>query len=95
MIEPEILKRKEAILDIARRYGATDVRIFGSRSRGSGGPKSDLDVLIKLQPGGTYLDIIAIKQDMEELLGLTVDVLTEAAISPFFRKGILEEAIPL
>jgi len=87
-------KRKE-ILRIAAGHGARDIRVFGSVSRGEAGPKSDVDLLIKLEPGRSLLDIIAIKQDLEDLIGCEVDVVTEDAISPYIREQVLKEAVSL
>jgi len=58
--------------------------------------KSDVDLLIKkLEPGRSLLDIIAIKQDLEDLMGCEVDVVTEDAISPYIREQVLKEAVSL
>lgn len=86
--------RKE-ILRIAEANGATRVRIFGSVARGTAGPESDLDLLIDLAPGRHLLDVIAIKQDLEDLLGGQVHVVTEAAVSPYMRDEILRDAVDL
>lgn len=92
----QLLKNKrEEILRIARSHGATRVRLFGSAARGEAGPKSDVDVLVTLEPGRTLLDIVAIKQDLEDLLGREVHVVTEAAISPYIRDKVLREAVGL
>jgi hypothetical protein len=64
-------------------------------ARGEAGPDSDVDVLVNLNPGRSLLDIVAIKQDLEDLLGRKVDVVTEAAISPYIREQVLKEAIDL
>ena len=48
-----------------------------------------------MEPGRSLLDIIAIKQDLEDLLGIQVDVVTEKALSPYIRDDILREAVPL
>lgn len=87
-------KRKE-ILQVAASHGAQEVQIFGSLARGEAGPGSDLDILVKLEPDRTLLDLVAIKQDLEDLLNCSVDVVTEAAISPYIREQVLKEAIPL
>jgi len=79
----------------ARSHGALRVRIFGSAARGEAGPKSDLDVLVDLEPGRRLLDIVALKQDLEDLLGRKVDVVTEAAVSPYIREEIVREAVSL
>ena len=87
--------RRIDILQIAARHRARTVRIFGSVARGEAGPDSDVDVLVNLNPGRSLLDIVAIKQDLEDLFGRKVDVVTEAAISPYIREQVLKEAIDL
>ena len=88
-------EQRQKILQIAASHGARDVRIFGSMARGEARPDSDLDLLVKLDPGQSLLDLIALKQDLEDLIGRKVDVLTEAAISPYIREQVLENAISL
>jgi predicted nucleotidyltransferase len=86
---------REDIIRIARSHGARRVRVFGSVARGEAGPDSDVDVLVDLEPGRSLFDIIAIKQDLEDLLGREVDVVTEAAVSPYIRNEVLKEAVSL
>lgn len=83
------------IMRVARSHGAQSVRIFGSRARGDARPDSDLDLLITLEPGRSLLDLIAIKQDLEELLHFSVDVVTEHGLSPYLRDRVFAEARPL
>lgn len=83
------------ILRVAHAHGASTVRVFGSRARGDSRSDSDLDLLIALEPGRSLLDIVAIKQDLEDLLGYSVDVVTEGGLSPYLRDRILAEALPL
>jgi uncharacterized protein len=87
--------KRDEILRIAASHGARDVRVFGSSARGEAGPESDIDILAKLDPGRSLLDIVAIKQDLEGLIGCKVDVVTEAAISPYIREEVLREAVRL
>jgi uncharacterized protein len=87
--------KKEDLLRVTHQHGALKVHVFGSRARKEGGPKSDLDLLVKMKRGSSLLDIIAIKQDLEDLLGIAVDVVTEQALSPYLREKVLQEAIPL
>jgi len=49
-------ERREEILRAAARYGASNVRVFGSVARGEAGPESDVDVLVDLEPGRSLLD---------------------------------------
>jgi predicted nucleotidyltransferase len=88
-------QKRSAILQIAAAHGARDVRIFGSWARDEARPDSDVDLLVRLDAGRSLLDIIAIKQDLEDLLGLPVDVITETGISPYLREQILAEAVAL
>ncbi|MGZ8445041.1 MAG: nucleotidyltransferase family protein [Candidatus Binatia bacterium] len=76
-------------------HGARNLRVFGSVSRGDANDKGDIDLLINLDPGRTLLDIIAIKQDLEDLLGCRVDVVTEDSVSPYIREQILKDALSL
>lgn len=85
----------ETIRQIAEGHGATHVRVFGSFARGDNTRNSDLDLLIDLQPGRSLLDIVAIKQDLQDLLGRPVDVVTERSLSPYFRNTVCEEAVAI
>jgi predicted nucleotidyltransferase len=83
------------ILRIVGHYGGSNVRLFGSLARGEGRLDSDVDLLIDLEPQRSLLDLVAIKQDLEDLLGRPVDVVTADAVSPYLRDPILRDAIRL
>ena len=85
----------DAIVRIAASHGAHHVRVFGSEARGQARPESDLDLLVVLDPDRSLLDLIAIKQDIEDLLARDVDVVTETALSVYIREDVLKEAVPL
>jgi predicted nucleotidyltransferase len=87
-------EHRTEILRIVEMNGATQVRVFGSVARGTADPESDLDLLIDLAPGSDLFDLIAIKQDLEDLLGRPVNVVTEAAVSPYRRDTVLRDATP-
>ena len=87
--------RRNEILDLAGRYGAKNIRVFGSAARGEGGPGSDVDLLVDMEKGRNLLDLVGFWQDLEELLGCRVDVITDGGISPYLRERIYAEAIPL
>ena len=91
-LENLIRDKGEEILRVSRQHGARAVRIFGSVARGQANVASDLDFLVEMEPGSSLLDIVAIKQDLEDLLGRKVDIVTEAALSPYIRENVLKEA---
>jgi predicted nucleotidyltransferase len=88
-------QHRDAILEIAAKYGASNLRVFGSVARGEETDQSDLDILVDLEPNRSLLDQVGLKQELEELLGRPVDVLIEGGISPYLEERILSEAVPL
>ena len=83
------------MLEIARRYGAYNVRIFGSVARGESTEESDLDLIVRFEAGRSLLDHGGLVMDLRELLGVKVDVIDEDAMQGRFRKHALDEAISL
>jgi hypothetical protein len=86
---------KPKIADIARRYGASDLRVFGSAARGEDVAGSDIDLVVSLERGRTLLDLVGLEQDLTALLGRKVDVVVEGGISPYLESRILSEAIAI
>jgi predicted nucleotidyltransferase len=91
----ELLRNRDAVLRIAAKYGARNIRVFGSASRGEASARSDLDFLVDLESGRSLLDQVGLKQELEELLGRNVDIVVEGGISPYLEERILSEAVPL
>lgn len=87
-------QRKE-ILQIARRHGANNVRVFGSVCRAEERPDSDVDFLVDLDDGRSLLDLGGLLMDLQEFLGCPVDVVTEKGLRPRIRERVLREAVPL
>ena len=88
-------EKRDAILDIAKRHGARNVRIFGSVARGDYDEKSDLDFLVEMEPGRSLFDHASLLLDLESLLGRKVDVVSERGIKARMRERVLREARPL
>ncbi len=86
---------RPAILDLARRYGAEDVRVFGSVARGSERPDSDIDLLVRMQPGRSLLDMGGLLMDLNDLLGVTVDLVSEGGLRGAEGERIRAECQPL
>jgi uncharacterized protein len=87
--------KRDDILALATQYGAANVRIFGSVARNEAGPDSDIDFLIDLERDWSLLDRISLIQDLEDLLGSKVDVVTTKNLRQSFKDQIVKEAIPL
>lgn len=90
-----LVARRSAVLALAARRHASNVRVFGSVARGSDCPGSDIDLLVDLSPEARPLDIIGLECDLEDELGVKVDVGTPASLRPFLRDEVLAEAVPL
>jgi hypothetical protein len=86
---------RREILALAARHGARNVRVFGSIVRGDDHPDSDIDFLVEMEPGRTLLDVIALEQDLSELLERKTEVVTDAGLSPYLQQRILAEAAAL
>lgn len=78
-----IRSQREAILEICRRYGASEPRLFGSAPRGDSTPDSDIDIdlLVEMEPGRSLLEQAGLLVELRELLGRDVDVVTEAGLA--------------
>jgi predicted nucleotidyltransferase len=87
--------RREDILRVASCHGAYNVRIFGSVARGDADEQSDLDVLVDMETGRSLFDLGGLLSELEDLLGRSVDVVTEKGLRDRIRQRVLQEAIPL
>lgn len=87
--------RRQEILGCAAKHGAHNVRVFGSTARGETGATSDVDLLVEMQPGRSLIDLVGLWQDLEDLLGTHVDVLSEGGVSPFLHERIYADAVAL
>jgi hypothetical protein len=88
-------ERRAAILDAARQHGAHSIPVYGSVARGQATDGSDLDLLVEWEPDRSLLDVVGLKQDLEDLLGVTVDLGSERGLHWFIRDEVLREAVPL
>jgi uncharacterized protein len=90
-----IHERRDMILTLAARYGASNIRIFGSLARHEAHADSDIDFLMNLESGRSLLNRIALIQALEDLLGRKVDVASPESLHDAIRERVLSEAIPL
>jgi hypothetical protein len=94
-IPSQLQAKQQEIIEISAKYGASNIRVFGSYARGEATPNSDLDLLMDLKQGISLLDRIALKQELEDLLGVKVDIAKPENLHEIIREKVLEEAIPL
>lgn len=83
------------VLRIAKRYGVTNVRLFGSFARGDQRRQSDVDLLVDLPKGMTLFQLSGLKIDLQEALSRKVDVVPADTIKPVLRSRILADATPV
>jgi len=93
-IDEVLGNKRAAVLDLAQRRGVYNVRVFGSVARGEAGPDSDVDFLVDVRPG-VGMEFFGLWADLEELLGRSVDIVTERSLRERRRERILREAVAL
>lgn len=90
-----IIERREAILATCARYGARNVRVFGSCARDDYNENSDVDILVRFTKKYDYGDLFKLQEELEKLLGRKVDIGTEEMLRDRIRQHVLDEAIAL
>jgi uncharacterized protein len=86
--------RKPEIEALAHRYRVSNIRLFGSVARGQSGADSDVDFLVDPSEDATLFDLAGFRRELEELLGVDVDVVSSRALLPRDR-DVLEDAVAL
>lgn len=93
---PEIIQdRKEQILSLAAKYGASNVRIFGSVANGTADENSDIDFLVDLEKGRSLFDLGGLLMALQGLFNRKVDVVTENGLHWYIKERIISEAKPI
>jgi predicted nucleotidyltransferase len=90
-----IADKREAILALAAKHGASNIRIFGSVAEGKADEASDVDFLVDMEPGRSLLDLGGLLMDLQKLLGRKVDVVTEPSLHWYIRDRVIHQAKPL
>jgi predicted nucleotidyltransferase len=86
---------RDAIRRAVETHRVCNARVFGSVVHGRDHDNSDLDLLVDALPGTTLFDLGGLQIELEELLGISIDVLTPGDLPPKFRDKVLAEAIPI
>jgi predicted nucleotidyltransferase len=90
-----IREQRAAILRVAAKHGATQVRLIGSVARGDARPDSDIDFLVTWLAGTSLLDQAALKLELESLLSRKVDIASDGWLKPSIRDSVYRDAIAL
>ncbi len=92
----EIIGDKRAqIQELARKYGADNVRVFGSVARGEATSNSDIDLLVSFPSDRSIFDLVGLWLDLTDLLGREVDLSTDESLKDYVRPYAMKDAIPL
>lgn len=87
--------KRLAVRDAANRFRTANLRVFGSALHGTDKDGSDLDLLVDALPGATMFDLGGLQVELEDLLGVPVDLLTPAELPLKYRSRVLAEAKPV
>lgn len=91
----QIQTHRPEILEIAAKYGASNVRIFGLGGQRETQTKGEVDFIVNLEPGRSLLDLGGLLMDLRDLLGYEVYVISEEGLKDERRERVLKEAIAL
>lgn len=80
---------------MAHKNKISEVLLFGSCARKEEKPESDIDFLVSFESGATLLDQVHMRDDLQALFGVPVDVVSKHGLSPFLSASILKEAVPV
>jgi predicted nucleotidyltransferase len=75
-------RHRRAVIEIAGRRGARNMRVFGSVARGEDTDTSDVDLLVDLDEGVGVVSLAGLRRELAELLGVDVDVVPVVALKP-------------
>lgn len=88
-------RNRNAVRETTSRFPVANPRVFGSVLHGTDQEGSDLDLLVDVLPGTTLFDLGGLQCELEDLLGVPVDLLTPGDLPPKYRARIVSEAKPL
>lgn len=79
------------LIDVCRQNDVVKIGVFGSTVRGEARPDSDIDLIVEFSKRKSLLALVALERQLTRALGRKVDLLTEAALSPYLRDRIMRE----
>ena len=94
-IQEFIGSKRTQIMVIAKKYGVTNVRVFGSVAEGTADENSDIDFLVDLEEGRTLFDLGGLLMDLQDLLQRKIDVVTTTGLRERIKEDVLKQAVYL
>jgi hypothetical protein len=88
-------QRRRQVLAAAKKFGASNVKVFGSVARGEDTPESDIDILVDLSPLSSLVTLGRLERELSNVLGVPVDVVPAEGLRPAVRAEAEQEAISL
>ena len=85
-------KNRQAIREATKRFNAANPRVFGSVARGEDRQDSDLDILVDALPGTTLFDLGGLLEELQDILGVKVDLVTAGGLPERIKHRVLSEA---
>lgn len=92
---PELKQKRKVILDLARKHGVEELRVFGSVAKGMQRNDSDINFLARFNRKSSLFELAALIDDLEDLLGCRVDVVSENELHYYIKDQVLSEAVSL
>ena len=90
-----VAAKRGDLLEVLRRHGVTNPEVFGSVARGDDREDSDVDLLVDFAPGTDIIDIIDIKHELEDVLGVPVDLVPRSGLKERVRARAARDLMPL
>ena len=86
---------RDEVIQASARHRAHNVRVFGSIARGTDTPSGDVDLLVAFDSDATILDAAELREELVELLGVEVDLVSERGLFAGRDDDVIAEARPL
>jgi len=90
-----VRRNRHALLAAAAARGVTGLRVFGSLARGTDRPDSDVDLLADLPPGMGLVGLAWLEAELEDIVGVRVDLVPADGLKPHVRRRVEQELVPL
>ena len=87
----DIDEKLNRIVEILKKHGAKRIEIFGSYARGEATSESDIDLIVDFENRKTLLELVGIEQEIEDTVGIKIDLLTRNSISPYIMERIKKD----